>query len=124
LCGRGDALVVPVRKAVCCTEACRCWRKACWRNGAEHLPNGDWGAGRLDAVGFGLGGEHTLGLVAVTLTFAVLFVGVLDGDFFVHEVLAIHVCNGIVGGLEIGEGDETVAFGEVGFITGNLDYQY
>ena len=75
-------------------------------------------------MGFGLGGEHALGLVAVALAFAVLFVGVLDGDFFVHEILAIHVGNGIVGGLEIGEGDETVAFGEVGFVAGNLDYQY
>ena len=51
---------------------------------------------------------------------AVLLVGVLDGDVFVHEVLVVHVGDGVVGGFEVGVGDEAVAFGEVGFVAGDL----
>lgn len=76
--------------------------------------------GQLDVVFAGLGGEEALGLVAVALALAVLLVGVLDGDFFVREVLAVHVGDGFVGGLEGGEGDEAVAFAEVGVVAGDL----
>lgn len=68
----------------------------------------------------GLGGEHALGLVAVALAFAVFFVGVLDRDFFVHEVLAVHIGDGFIGGFEVGEGYEAVPFGEVGIVAGDL----
>jgi len=85
---------------------------------------GDGLCGGLDVVLAGLGGEHALGLVAVTLAFAVFFVGVLDRDFFVHEVLAVHVGNGFVGGFEVGEGYEAVAFGEVGIIAGDLGLRF
>ena len=76
--------------------------------------------GGLDVVLAGLGGEHALGLVAVALAFAVFFVGVLDRDFLVHEVLAVHVGDGFVGGFEVGKGYEAVPFGEVGIIAGDL----
>lgn len=54
----------------------------------------------LDVVFAGLGGEKTFGLVTVSLTFAVLFVGVLYTDFLVHEVLPVHGFDGFVGGFE------------------------
>lgn len=43
-----------------------------------------------------LGGEETFGLVAVTLALAVLFVGVLNADFLVHQVLLVHAFDGTV----------------------------
>ena len=68
----------------------------------------------------GLRSEHTFCFIAVTLAFTVLFVGVLYTDFLVHEVLAAHVGDGIIGGLEVGVGDEAVAFGQVGLVTSDL----
>jgi hypothetical protein len=40
--------------------------------------------------------EGALSCVAMPFAFAVLLVGILDGDFAVHEILAIHIRNGIV----------------------------
>jgi hypothetical protein len=73
-----------------------------------------------DVVFFRLAGKLTLGGVAVALSFAVFFVCVLHADFFVHQVLAVHVGDGVVGGFEVGVGDEAVAFGERGFVAGDL----
>ena len=64
--------------------------------------------------------EGSLGRVAVPFAFAVFFVGVLDGDFAVHEVLAVHIRYSIVGRVEGGVGDEAVVFAEVGIIARNL----
>jgi hypothetical protein len=74
----------------------------------------------LDAVRFGLGGEHSFGLVAVALALAVLFVRVLHRDLLVHQVLAVHVGDGVVGSFKVGKGDEAVTFGEVVFIPSDL----
>lgn len=68
----------------------------------------------------GLSGKSTLCLVTVALALAVLLVGVLDADLLVQEVLAVHVADGVVGGVEVGEGDETVALGQVGLVASNL----
>lgn len=56
----------------------------------------------------------------MSLALAVLLVRVLHADILVHEVLGVHVCDGVVGGLEVGVGDEAVAFGEAGFVAGDL----
>ena len=107
--GSGDAVGVAVQYC----------GGAAWSGRREELL-GEGLCGGLDVVLAGLGGEHALGLVAVALAFAVFFVGVLDRDFLVHEVLAVHVGDGFVGGFEVGEGYETVAFGEVGIVAGDL----
>ena len=73
---------------------------------------------------FCLCSEHTLCLVAVSFSLAVLLVGVLHRDVLVHEVLIVHVGNGIVRGFEVGVGYEAIAFGEVGFIAGKLGLSY
>ena len=75
----------------------------------------------LDVVHLGLGGKHSLCLVAVTLALAVLLVGVLDTDVLVHEVLAVHVCDGIVRGFKVGVRHKTVALGQACFgVAGDL----
>jgi hypothetical protein len=77
---------------------------------------------RLDVVFTTSGGQGTLCGVSVTLSLAVLLESVLNGDFLVHEVLAVHVCDGIVRGFEGGEGDESVALCEVGVVASDLGY--
>jgi hypothetical protein len=57
----------------------------------------------------------------VAFTLAVFFVSILDGYVFVHEVLAIHVCDCVVRCLEVGVRHEAVAFRETIFgITRNF----
>ena len=85
----------------------------CWGACEEWSANGYCGRCRLDAVLFCLGGEHAFGFVAVALAFAVFLVGVLDGDFLVHEVLPAHVLDRVVRGAEVGVGNEAVALGQV-----------
>jgi hypothetical protein len=77
------------------------------RRGGEGHHSRGWGFGE-DAVGLGLRGEHALGWVAVALALAVLFVGVLHADGAVEQGLAVHVCDGVVGGVEGGVGEEGV----------------
>ena len=105
LCRRRYALKVSVGLA----EAC--WER--WCCSAEHRGSANWDRCRcgLHAVGFCLCGEHAFGLVAVALALTVFLVGVLDGDVLVHEVLVVHVGNGVVGRFEVAVGDEAVAFG-------------
>lgn len=56
----------------------------------------------------------------MSFTLTILFVRVLDRDFLVHEVLAIHICDGVVRGFEVGEGDEAVTLRKVRIISCNL----
>jgi hypothetical protein len=56
----------------------------------------------------------------MSFSFAIFLVGVLDRDFLVHEVLAVHVGYGVVRGFEVGEGDEAIAFGEIAIVSRNL----
>ena len=71
-------------------------------------------------MGFRLRGEHALCFVAVALALAVFLIGVLHADVLVHEVLAVHVGYGIIGGFEVGVGDKAVAFGEGSFVAGDF----
>jgi hypothetical protein len=64
--------------------------------------------------------EKSLCRIAMSLAFAILFVGVLHGDFLVGKELAVHVRDGFVRGLEVGEGDEAVAFGDVCLVACDL----
>lgn len=68
----------------------------------------------------GLIGQHAFSLVSMSFSFAVFLVGVLDGDFLVHKVLAVHVGDRIIGGFEVGKGYEPVAFGEVVVVSSDL----
>lgn len=45
----------------------------------------------------------------MSLSLAIFLVGVLDGYFLIHEVLAIHVGNSVVRCFKGGERDEAVA---------------
>ena len=69
---------------------------------------------------FGLRSEHSLCFVAVAFAFAIFLVGVLYTDLLIHEVLSAHVRDCIVGGLEVGVGDEAIAFGQVGLVASDL----
>jgi hypothetical protein len=75
---------------------------------------------RLDVVFATSSSQGTLCGVSVAFSLAVLLECVLDGNFLVHEVLAVHVCDGVVGCFEGGEGDESVALCEIGVIAGDL----
>jgi hypothetical protein len=75
---------------------------------------------RLDVVFATGSSQGTFGGVSVTFSLAVLFECVLDSDFLVHEVLTVHVCDGIVRGFEGGEGNESIALCEIGVIAGDL----
>jgi len=47
--------------------------------------------------------QHALRLVTVALSLSILLVGVLHTDLLVHEILSVHVCDCIVGGIEVCE---------------------
>jgi hypothetical protein len=60
----------------------------------------DWSKGLLwnvDAVGAGFCSEPPLCFVAVAFAFAVLLECVRDCDYFVHEVVAVHDLDRLVG---------------------------
>lgn len=89
------------------TSIGHCWRSSLWR-GVKlgwHLLWSD-----LHIVCARLGGQHTFGFIAMAFTLAVLFVGILNDNFLVHEELAVHVGHCFIGGLEVREGHEAVAF--------------
>ena len=60
-----------------------------------------------------LGRKLALGFVTVSLSLAVLLVGVLHRDGFAQKVLAIHGCAGGITALERVEAHEAVALGHV-----------
>lgn len=68
----------------------------------------------------GLSGQHSLGLVTMSFSLAILLVGILYRDLFVHEVLATHVGDRSIRRLEITKGHESVALGQVVVISRNL----
>jgi hypothetical protein len=50
-----------------------------------------------------LRGQRSLGLITMSLSLAILLVGVLHRHLLVHEILTIHIGNGSVGGFEVGK---------------------
>jgi len=54
-------------------------------------------------MSFSLRCEHSLGLVTMSISLAVFLVGILNRNFLVHEVLAVHVGNGVVRSFEVGK---------------------
>lgn len=46
----------------------------------------------------------------MSFPFAILFVGVLDRDLLVHEILSIHVRDGIIGRFEVRKRNKAVSF--------------
>ena len=71
-------------------------------------------------MSLGLLRKHTFRFISVSLALSVLFVCILDCDLLVHHVLAIHACNGGVGGFKVAERDETIALGELNFVSRNF----
>jgi len=57
----------------------------------------------LDVVLSCLSCQHTLRLIAVTLSLSIFLVSVLYTDLLVHEILSMHVCDRIVGSIEVCE---------------------
>lgn len=72
------------------------------------------------AVGLRLLGQHALCFVAVAGSLAVFLVGVLHGDLLAHHVLAVHVRDGGIRGVEVGVGNKAVPLRDVEFIAGDL----
>lgn len=68
-----------------------------------------------------LRGQRSLGLITMSLSLAILFVRILHGNLLIHEVLAVHIGNCCVRGLEIGKGDESIALGQIVVIPSNLE---
>jgi hypothetical protein len=56
--------------------------------------------------------QHSLCRVAMPLSFAIFLICVLNADVFVHEILAVHICNSIIRGLKITVGYEAIALRE------------
>lgn len=67
-----------------------------------------------------LSGKHTFRLIAVALTLAVLFIGILYGYFLVHQILPIHVRYGFVRGVEGGKRNKAISLGQVRVVTSHL----
>jgi len=57
----------------------------------------------LDIIFPCLSCQHTLRFVTVTLSLSIFLVSVLYTDLLVHEILSMHVCNRIVGSIEVCE---------------------
>lgn len=73
-----------------------------------------------DIVFLGLGREHTFRLVTVSLSLAVLLVGVLHGDVLVHKELPIHVVDGIVASFKGAVAHEAIALAQAVVVAGDL----
>lgn len=67
---------------------------------------------RLDIVPLSLVCQSSLGLVSVSLSLPILLVGILNRDVFIHDILAVHVRDGGVGGFEIRIRDKSVTLTE------------
>jgi hypothetical protein len=52
-------------------------------------------------MSFGLGSEHPFGRITMSVTLAIFLVGVLHGYLLIHEILAVHVGNCIIGSLKV-----------------------
>lgn len=98
---RGDVLVVAVGLSKTCRHVrhplghglgCAHSRKASRRSNSCR----DSGRGWLNTMGFCLSSQHSLCLVTVPFALAVFLVGILYGDVFVHQILTVHVGNGVV----------------------------
>lgn len=104
------------RRAAGCTHGRgRGWRVVGHNKTGRHGRDGD-----LDVVLLRLRSERALRSVTVTLALAVLLESVLDRDLLVHEELAVHVLDRIVGGFERGVGDESIALADVGVVARDL----
>jgi hypothetical protein len=66
-------------------------------------------------------GQRSLGLITMSLSLAILLVGVLHRNLLVHKVLTVHIGNGRVGGLKVGKRDETITLGQIVVIPSNLE---
>jgi hypothetical protein len=75
---------------------------------------------RLDVVLAGLASQHSLGLITVSLALSVFLISILDGDLFVHKILAVHASDCAVGGFKVCKRDEAVALGQIRIVSGNL----
>lgn len=64
--------------------------------------------------------EQTLCIVSVARTLAVLLVCILHGDLLALHVLAVHVGDGSIRGVEVGVGNEAVALGQSEIVARNL----
>ena len=67
-----------------------------------------------------LGGEHALCFITMALALPVLLVGILYADVLVHQILTVHVGDGVVRGLEVGVGHEAVTLGQASLVAGDL----
>jgi hypothetical protein len=75
------------------------------RHTAKHRwrTNRNGGRGRLNTVGLCLSSKQSFSRVTVPLTLSVLLIRVLDGYLLIHQVLTVHVCNGVIRGFKVGE---------------------
>jgi hypothetical protein len=64
--------------------------------------------------------QRSLGLITMSLSLAILLVGILYGNLLVHKVLVVHIGNGRVGGFKIGKGHEPITLGKIIVIPSNL----
>ena len=58
-----------------------------------------------------LSSEHPFGLITMSFPLAIFLEGVLDRGLLIHQVLAMHVVDSIVGCFKVGKGDESIALG-------------
>jgi hypothetical protein len=106
--------------AIWWSKTSRRWRHSARWHCPKHLCNGDGCALRLYSMSPGLCSKSPLGIIAMTLAFAVFLVCVLYRHLFVHEILTIHIRNRCIRAVKVSERDKAVAFREVRFIAGNL----
>lgn len=79
------------------------WVRRDWSSGSLRYRCEHWCEsllGDVDAVGAGFSGEPALCFVTVALAFAVFLECVCDCDLLVHEVVAVHDFDGLVGCFE------------------------
>lgn len=71
-------------------------------------------------MGAGFCSEPPLCFVAVPFAFAVLLECVCDCDYFVHEVIAVHDLDGLVGCFEAVVRHKAITLGEVALVSCDL----
>ena len=68
----------------------------------------------------GLGRQHSFRLVSMSLSFAVLLVGILHGEVLIHEELSIHIVDGIVASFKGAVAHKTIALAQAVVVAGHL----
>ena len=102
------------------SETCGGWWHSNRRHCSKHLSDRNWCALRLHSVSLSLRCQSSFGFITMALAFAVFLVCILYRDFFVHQILAVHIRDCGIRGFKVAKRDESISFREVRLVARNL----